>query len=105
MGRKRAGLTSRHHWLLGPLVVHESRLNEGIGAGLITAALASVVADGTEHSTVILVGDRPYYARFGFDCAPRRQIEMPGPVDPARLLIWRGADGLRPVPTGLVRAA
>ena len=93
------------HWLLGPLVVHESRVDQGHGRRLVKAALDSVTGDGPDHATVILVGDMPYYERFGFERAPRRQIEMPGPVDPARLLIWRGPDGARQIPAGLVRAA
>jgi predicted N-acetyltransferase YhbS len=35
---------------------------------------------------VILVGDMPYYARFGFKPVSPGQIVLPGPVDPARLL-------------------
>lgn len=96
--------SSDGHWLLGPLVVNTRLTNKGIGRRLIGAALASVASDQTQHSTVILVGDFAYYGPLGFEVVPRRQIELPGPVDPKRLLIWRGADGTRPVPTGPARA-
>ena len=32
----------------------------------------------------MLVGDRPYYARFGFDVL--RGVEMPPPTNPERVL-------------------
>ncbi len=35
---------------------------------------------------VVLVGDEPYYGRFGFRPVPPGQITLPGPVDPRRLL-------------------
>ncbi|NNJ73888.1 MAG: hypothetical protein HKP56_01880, partial [Anderseniella sp.] len=39
-----------------------------------------------EHELVILVGDEPYYAPFGFSRVPDGRLILPGPVDPARLL-------------------
>jgi predicted N-acetyltransferase YhbS len=36
---------------------------------------------------IILVGDQPYYSPFGFRPLPPREVTMPGPVDPARLLV------------------
>jgi predicted N-acetyltransferase YhbS len=38
------------------------------------------------HKLVILVGDEPYYAPFGFRPITGHQIQMPAPVDPARFL-------------------
>jgi predicted N-acetyltransferase YhbS len=35
----------------------------------------------------VLVGDEPYYAKNGFRRIPKGQVKMPGPVDPARLLV------------------
>ena len=36
---------------------------------------------------VLLVGDAPYYAPFGFRSLPAGSVRMPGPVNPARLLV------------------
>ena len=42
---------------------------------------------------MVLVGDEPYYARAGFKRVPKGQVTMPGPVDPARLLVAELVDG------------
>jgi predicted N-acetyltransferase YhbS len=70
--------------LLGPLVVSPQRKNLGIGRELMNRAIGAARQAG--HKLMILVGDEPYYGRFGFRQVPPGQIEMPGPVDPARLL-------------------
>ena len=36
---------------------------------------------------MVLVGDEPYYGKAGFKPMPKGQVTMPGPVDPARLLV------------------
>jgi len=41
----------------------------------------------------VLVGDGPYYGRLGFKPIPRGRAKMPGPVDPARLLVCELAEG------------
>jgi predicted N-acetyltransferase YhbS len=51
---------------------------------------------------VILVGDAPYYARVGFKAVPAGLLEMPGPVDPARLLYLELAAGELDLAEGLV---
>lgn len=83
--------------LLGPLAVHPMRQNVGIGLALMQVGLARAAAAG--HGLVILVGDEPYYARAGFRKLPEGRLELPGPVDPGRLLyreLARGAlDGAR----------
>jgi predicted N-acetyltransferase YhbS len=71
--------------LLGPLTVEPPFRNHGIGQALIEQALAAGKAAG--HKLVVLVGDVSYYGRFGFKPIPKRQAVMPGPVDPARLLV------------------
>lgn len=70
--------------LLGPLVVSPHFQKLGIGRELMNRAIHDA-ANGT-HNLIILVGDLPYYAKFGFKPVPRGQITLPGPVDPARLL-------------------
>ncbi len=71
--------------MLGPLGVVGSHANKGHGRRLVVEGLASARAAGL--SGVLLVGDAPYYARFGFARVPPGRIEMPGPFDPARLLL------------------
>ena len=70
--------------LLGPLAIHPQRQNQGIGRSLLHDSLAR--AKVLDHKLIILIGDAPYYLKTGFQYAPVGQIEMPGPVDPKRLL-------------------
>ena len=72
--------------VLGPLTVDPSFEGRGIGASLMTACLDAATAAG--HGLVILVGDAPYYRRFGFAPIPAGRLVPPSPVDPARFL-WR----------------
>jgi predicted N-acetyltransferase YhbS len=76
--------------LLGPVAVHPTRQGEGIGGLLINRALAEAAED--KWSRVLLVGDAPYYARFGF--RKLAGVEMPPPTNPDRVLgleLRRGA--------------
>lgn len=92
--------------MLGPLAVaHEAR-NEGLGGRLMKAGLARARAFG--HEAVILVGDEPYYRRFGFSAEVTEGLVMPGPVERERFLglalkdgAFAGAEG-RVRPTGAV---
>jgi predicted N-acetyltransferase YhbS len=70
--------------LLGPLAVDPDFAGKGFGRQLIGEALEAAKADGVR--LVVLVGDEPYYGRFGFRAAPPGQITLPGPVDARRLL-------------------
>jgi predicted N-acetyltransferase YhbS len=76
--------------LLGPLTIEPPFRSRGIGRQLIARALSAAREAG--HKLVVLVGDEPYYARAGFKRIPKGQVKMPGPVDPARLLIAELAD-------------
>ena len=59
-----------------------------------TAAVASALAARLEpNAVVLLVGDLPYYVKFGFKPVPEGQIVMPGPVNPARLLAVEVTEG------------
>jgi predicted N-acetyltransferase YhbS len=71
--------------LLGPLTVEPPFRARGIGLDLIKRALDAARDKG--HRLVVLVGDEPYYARAGFKPLPAGRASMPGPVDPARLLV------------------
>jgi len=70
--------------LLGPLAVDPDLAGQGFGKRLIGEALEAAKADGVK--LVVLIGDVPYYGRFGFSPVPPGQITLPGPVDPQRLL-------------------
>jgi predicted N-acetyltransferase YhbS len=77
--------------LLGPLTVEPPFRDRGVGQALITRALEAARAGG--HKLVILVGDEQYYGKCGFEPIPSGRVTMPGPVDPARLLVAELADG------------
>lgn len=77
--------------LLGPLTVEPPFRERGIGLQLVECALAEAKAKG--HRLVVLVGDEAYYGKAGFRRIPKGQVAMPGPVDPARLLVAELAAG------------
>ena len=79
---------------LGPIAVAADNRKAGVGADLVQACLAHAAETGLG---VLLVGDAPYFGRFGFTAAP--EVSLPGPVDPRRLL-WRGEGQ----PVGVVTA-
>lgn len=70
--------------MLGPLAVEASSRKFGAGAALMDHALAAAKARG--HRAVILLGDAPYYARFGFSAAKTGELSLPGPFARDRLL-------------------
>ena len=78
--------------LLGPVAVHPTRQGEGI-AGLLIYRVMDM-AQQTGWSRILLVGDLPYYSRFGFH--PVSGVAMPPPTNPDRVL------GLDLVPDGWV---
>lgn len=89
-------VAERRVLLLGPVAVHPTRQGEGLGALLIHESLSEARRLGWER--VLLVGDAPYYGRFGF----RRidGVEMPPPTNPERVLglelrpgAWMGIRG------------
>ena len=87
--------------LLGPLTVEPPFRERGIGRALIERALADARAQG--HRLVVLVGDEPYYSRCGFKRAPKGSAVMPGPVDPARLLVGELVEGAFDGVSGAIR--
>lgn len=70
--------------VLGPLAVDADLRSLGIGAMLMKHALAAAAAIG--HGAVLLVGDAPYYERFGFRRDLTEGLWMPGPVERERFL-------------------
>lgn len=88
--------------LLGPLAVANSHRTFGIGAMLMREAIARAKARG--HKAVLLVGDEPYYQRFGFAAAMTQALELPGPLDRTRFLGLELEDGALGDVRGMVRA-
>jgi len=94
--------------LLGPLVVAPEHKNKGYGRALLRHAVERVreVPDGARF--ILLVGDASYYGPFGFSAAWTGAVEMPGPVDAARLLavpiVEGGAEGLKGMVRGVCKA-
>lgn len=70
--------------LLGPLAVTRDYRSLGVGAAMIEEGLARAAA--RNHRAVLLVGDEPYYARFGFSQELTENLAMPGPVELDRFL-------------------
>lgn len=82
--------------LLGPIAVHPTRQGEGLGAVLMQHAMDTARDSG--WSRVLLVGDAPYYGRFGF--TRLSEVSMPPPTNPDRVLghalkpgAWDGVTG------------
>lgn len=78
--------------LLGPVAVRPDRQGQGIGAAMMDACLARA-----GDRAMLLIGDEPYYGRWGFHAADTGGWIPPGPVDRHRLLAreagwlpWRG---------------
>jgi predicted N-acetyltransferase YhbS len=70
--------------MLGPLAVENGCRKLGVGAALMDHAIEAARSLG--HGAVILLGDAPYYARFGFSRAKTRELVLPGAFEPERLL-------------------
>lgn len=82
--------------LLGPVAVHPTRQGEGLGRLLIEESLRHAAPMGWDR--VMLVGDAPYYNRFGFERLDN--VVMPPPTNPDRVLgraltegAWDGVSG------------
>jgi predicted N-acetyltransferase YhbS len=89
--------------LLGPLAVDESCRAAGIGAALVQLAIARAADRG--HGAILLVGDAPYYGRFGFSADLTRDLAMPGPFERRRLLGLELRPGALLGARGVIRAA
>lgn len=82
--------------LLGPIAVHPIAQGEGLGGLLMRDSLTRARRMG--WGRVLLVGDEPYYSRFGFHRLDG--VEMPPPTNPDRVLglelrdaAWVGVKG------------
>ena len=82
--------------LLGPIAVHPTRQGEGVAALLMQRCLNDARNSGWPR--LMLVGDAPYYQRFGF--SRLWGVMMPPPTNPERVLgvalvdgAWAGVRG------------
>ena len=89
--------------LLGPVAAHPTRQGEGIGAQLILESLDLAAQQGWER--VVLIGDEPYYGRFGFRRDLAVRLEFPPPTNPRRILARALVIGAMDNVSGQVRAA
>jgi predicted N-acetyltransferase YhbS len=88
--------------LLGPVAVAEDCRNRGIGAALVRRALREARRLG--HGAVVLVGDAPYYSRFGFAADKCAGLQLPGPFERHRLLAVELKAGALDGAKGMIKA-
>ena len=89
--------------MLGPIAVDCKHRGRGIGTALMERALNEARVKG--HGAVMLVGDAPYYARFGFAHGPVADLHLPGPVERHRFLGLELIPGALDGAEGLVAAS
>jgi predicted N-acetyltransferase YhbS len=80
--RVRAGTTPVV--FLGPIAVEADERSGGLGGLLVEQACAAAKAAG--ETAIVLVGDAPYFGRWGFSAGPAKDVRLPGPVDQNRVL-------------------
>ena len=110
IGLRRLGLRGVNAQLAGPARAGDAQQptvdpafeGRGIGAALMNAAIEA--ARGQGHELILLVGDAPYYARFGFKPVRPGQLVLPGPADPGRFLALELAEGVLARRSGAVTA-
>lgn len=89
--------------LLGPLAVDQMMKGGGIGSALMRHAIAEASRLG--HRAILLVGDAPYYARFGFSAEKTGSLAMPGPYERERFLALELVPGALDGTRGALKAA
>ena len=88
--------------MLGPLAVDSTCRGLGVGAVLMDRALE--IARTRGHGAVILLGDAPYYARFGFSPEKMAEVALPGPFERDRLLGLELSEGALDGACGMISA-
>jgi len=89
--------------LLGPLAVDQEAKGSGIGSALMRHAIAEALRLG--HGAILLVGDAPYYARFGFSTDRTGSLTMPGPFERGRFLALELFEGALAGAVGMLTPA
>lgn len=77
--------------VLGPLAVDPSCRDLGVGGALMRHAIEAARRLG--HAAIILLGDAPYYERFGFRAETAAELQLPGAFERERLLGLELRDG------------
>lgn len=88
--------------MLGPIAVDADARALGLGGALMRVAIERARRFG--HRAIVLVGDAPYYVRFGFSADLTTGLDLPGPVDRARFLALELEDDALAGAHGLVTA-
>ena len=86
--------------LLGPIATHPTRQGEGLGALMVMETLESARKLGWQR--VVLVGDEPYYRRFGFTREMAAALDFPKPVNLKRLLAKELVEGSMQAVSGMI---
>jgi len=89
--------------LLGPLAVDPALKGAGVGSALMRHAIEEARRLG--HGAILLVGDAPYYGRFGFSADKTGNLSMPGPFERARFLALELVPGALDEACGVLKAA
>ncbi len=89
--------------LLGPLAVDPRAEGKGVGSALMREAISRAAATG--HGAILLVGDAPYYQRFGFSAEKTGHLVMPGPFERNRFLALELVPGWLDGAAGLLSAS
>ena len=71
--------------LLGPFAVTPKYRSKGLGGALVEKCCEAAKEAG--HDLMLLVGDAPYFEKLGFKPVDMKQVSMPGPVNPRRVLV------------------
>lgn len=88
--------------LLGPLAVDPALKSAGIGSTLMRHAIEEARRFG--HKAILLVGDAPYYGRFGFSAEKTGRLAMPGPYERHRFLALELEEGAIDNAAGVLKA-
>ena len=88
--------------LLGPLAVAADTRQRGIGSALMDHALCRARRRG--HRALVLVGDPPFYGRFGFSANKTGALWLPGSYERHRLLAHELVPGALDGARGLISA-
>ncbi len=89
--------------LLGPLAVDPDMSGAGIGSALMRHAIGEAARLG--HKAILLVGDAPYYGRFGFSAEKTAGLAMPGPYLRERFLALELVSGALDRARGVLKPA
>lgn len=74
-------------YMLGPLATDPAYRGKG-AARLLVAEVSRLALENQRAKYVLLVGDKSYYGPLGFMPTKPGTIIFPGPVDPARVLVF-----------------